>query len=206
MDPKAHLDEDVHQEVDITVDEIKTLPVNENDSDAPAGESQAEQEGAEEDEPQSSIENMIPLKKLKHGWFAISGFVSDKATEMYNSESVQHIKQTTTETIEKTTEAIKPAWEKTTGAVKPALERTAEAVKPAWDKTVEVATPIWEKTKATTMVIAEKTKENVTLATESVKPAVRNVSMSSFFVVVLYVSHRNTPTFDLLQLLCNTQN
>lgn len=123
----------------------------------------------EEDGPKSSLENIIPLANLKRGWFAVSGYVMEKATEAYNSESFQQIKQKTTEVIEKTTEAVKPA-----------LEKTGEVVIPAWEKTVEAATPIWEQTKATTYVAVEKTRENINIATENMKPVVQNVSILFF--------------------------
>jgi hypothetical protein len=118
--------------------------------------------------PDSSIENVIPLQKLKRGWMAVSGFMMSKASEVYNSESVQNIKQ-------KTSEVVAPALEKTAEVVKPAWEKTAEVVTPAWQKTVDVATPLWEQTKATTVVVLEKTRENVNIATERVKPTVKNV-------------------------------
>jgi hypothetical protein len=106
-----------------------------------------------EDAPQSSIENIIPLNKLKRGWFAVSGIfseaaqkVQESAIEAYNSESVQQIKR-----------------------------RTSEAITPAWEKTVEVAAPVWEQTKVTAHAALEKTKEGMTIAAEKVKPTLDTV-------------------------------
>ena len=130
----------------------------------------------DEEGPQSSLENIIPLANLKRGWFAVSGYVMEKANEAYNSESFQHIKQKTTEVVEKTSEVVKPALEKTAEVIKPAWEKTTEVVKPAWEKTVEVAAPIWEQTKATTYVAVEKTRENINIATENMKPVMQSVS------------------------------
>mmetsp|Transcript_19381 Transcript_19381/g.21009 ORF Transcript_19381/g.21009 Transcript_19381/m.21009 type:complete len:204 (+) Transcript_19381:67-678(+) len=107
-----------------------------------------------EEGPTSSIENIIPLEKLKRGWFAVSGIISDAAIKVhngavdaYNSESFQQIKR-----------------------------RTSETVTPAWEKTVEVATPVWEQTKVSAHVAYEKTKEGVSTAAEQVKPALQTVS------------------------------
>ncbi len=143
-------------------------------NDEPTNGTQGQQQ--DDEGPDSSIENVIPLEKLKRGWFAVSGFVMTKATEVYNSESVQNIKQ-------KTAEVVAPALEKTAEVVKPAWEKTSEVVTPAWQKTVDAATPLWEQTKATTVVVLEKTRENVNIATEKVKPTVKQVRLEDAFLV-----------------------
>lgn len=106
------------------------------------------------DGPTSSAENIIPLEKLKNGWFAMSGYmmataqkVKASAVETYNSESVTNFKQKTYEVVTKTSEAIAPAWE----------------------KTCEAAAPIWNSTCETATYAAEKTKENAVLASETVR-------------------------------------
>lgn len=108
--------------------------------------------------PTSSLANVVPLEKLKKGWFAVSGLVfetaqkvQEKAVEAYNSESFQNIKQ-----------------------------KTTEVVTPAWEKTCEVATPVWEQTKQGATVAFEKTKEGVQIATEKMKPTIETVSNVSF--------------------------
>lgn len=151
----------------------QTNPAHSNQSDGDMPSSVSDQPNQEDEGPDSSIENVIPLQKLKRGWFAVSGFVMNKASEVYNSEQVQHIKQ-------KTAEVVVPALEKTAEVVKPAWEKTTEVVTPAWQKTVDAATPLWEQTKATTSVVIEKTRENVNIATEKVKPTVKNVSTQMF--------------------------
>lgn len=119
----------------------------------------------QEDEsgPTNSFENVLPLDKLKKGWFTLSAMVMEtaavaqtKATEAYNSEQFQTMKQ-----------------------------RTTEVVVPAWERTVEVATPIWEKTKATASVALETTKEKVAVAAEQIRPTVETV------IVCLYSSSLN---------------
>lgn len=105
--------------------------------------------------PSSSMENIIPLEKLKKGWLTVSTFVAfaaqkvqDTAVDAYKSEQFQNIKQ-----------------------------KTSEVVTPAWEKTCEVATPIWENTKTTAHVAFEKTKENLVIATEKVKPTLETVNL-----------------------------
>jgi hypothetical protein len=104
--------------------------------------------------PTSSLANVVPLEKLRKGWFAVSGLVfetaqkvQEKAVEAYNSESFQNIKQ-----------------------------KTTEVVTPAWEKTCEVAAPVWEQTKQGAAVAFEKTKEGVHIATEKMKPTIETVS------------------------------
>ena len=106
-----------------------------------------------EEGPTSSLENIIPMDNLKKGWFALSGvfmqaaaYTQARATQAYNSEEVQAIRQ-----------------------------KTAEIVAPAWEKTCEVAAPIWEKTKETAAVALEKTKEGVSVASERMRPTIDTV-------------------------------
>eukprot|EP00596_Hydrurales_sp_CCMP1899_P007364 CAMPEP_0119042938 /NCGR_PEP_ID=MMETSP1177-20130426/16288_1 /TAXON_ID=2985 /ORGANISM="Ochromonas sp, Strain CCMP1899" /LENGTH=186 /DNA_ID=CAMNT_0007010061 /DNA_START=40 /DNA_END=600 /DNA_ORIENTATION=+ len=100
--------------------------------------------------PTSSVGNIIPLKKLKNGWFALSTYMSeqaciarDKAVELHNSETVQSMKK-------KTADTVGPVWEKA-GTIS----------KPYWDKTVEATTPY-----------VEKTTEQVGKVHENMKPTV----------------------------------
>lgn len=73
-----------------------------------------------EDKEQNPIENIIPMEKLKNGWFAISGFIQTqanaahaKAVEAYNSETAQAYRRKSAEYYEKTCEAAAPVWEST---------------------------------------------------------------------------------------------
>lgn len=145
------------------VDNQSTPIVEPNNEDEGSGKSFNTEESDEG--PTSSIENIIPLEKLKKGWFAMSGILSDaaikvhtSAVDAYNSESFQQLKR-----------------------------RTSEAVAPAWEKTVEVATPVWEQTKVSAHVAFEKTKEGMSTAAEQVKPALETVSLKNSKMFLVYV-------------------
>jgi hypothetical protein len=129
----------------------------------------------ESDKNENSFNNIIPLAKLRNGWFAVSSLITqtaakvqEKAVETYNSESVQNFKQ-------KTTEVIVPAWEK-----------TKEATVPIWNRTVEISTPVWEKTKASAYTAVTVTKENVALAAENLRPTVETVELLYLIFMILF--------------------
>ena len=95
----------------------------------------------------SSIKNIIPLDKLKNGWFNISTLViqnstkvQEKIIETYNSESVKSFKQNTME-------LVTPVW-----------ERTCETAAPVWERTCETAAPVWEQTKINASYVADNIK------------------------------------------------
>jgi len=120
-------------------------------------ESTPRSEDDDEDLPKSSAENIIPLQKLKNGWFAVSEFVSatankvkTSAVDAYNSEQVEAMKR-------RTSEVVAPAWEK-----------TCEVAAPIWESTLCGATYAVEKTKEGAVYAAEKTKENAVYAKEAV--------------------------------------
>jgi hypothetical protein len=134
--------------------------VSNNNEEGLTGGSMKSEGESEEEGPTSSIENIIPIDKLKKGWFAVSGLLSNAASkvqvsamEAYNSETAQQMRKKTSETIE-----------------------------PAWQKTVEVTTPIWEQTKQTAAVAFEKTKEGMNTAAEQMKPTLEKVSTYYFYL------------------------
>jgi hypothetical protein len=119
----------------------------------------------EDDGPQSSFDNIIPLDKIKHGWMVFGGLVAatastvqTKAVEAYNSESVQNVKRQTTEAVH---------------------------------MTVAAATPIWEHTKATAISAAEVTKENFHVAAEKAKPTIEKVTNIAQWLILFL--HLNGP-------------
>lgn len=98
----------------------------------------------EDDLLTSSFKNIIPLEKIKNGWFNISTLVKqnslkvqEKIIETYNSESVKSFKQ-----------------------------NTVEMVSPVWEKTCETAGPVWEQTKANASLVAENIKPTLDSVTE----------------------------------------
>ena len=116
-----------------------------------------------EEGPQSSMENIIPLEKLKRGFFAMSGIISDAAQKVqtsaidaYNSEQVRQIRQ-----------------------------KTSEVVTPAWEKTVEVTKPVWEQTKVTTHAAYEKAKVGMHNASEQMKPTLDTVCTCISLLMIL---------------------
>jgi len=160
----------------IPVDDVEpiattTVPVySENllsQENAATNEKNNNNEEEDEEGPTSSIENIIPLQKLKSGWFTISAAlrntaqkVSDTAVDAYHSESFQAVKN-------KTAEVVIPAWEK-----------TCEVAAPIWEQTKQTAEVYYEKTKETAGVAYEKTKENVVIAAENARPTLQRVSSS----------------------------
>jgi len=92
-----------------------------------------------DDGPFAPLKNVIPLDKLKNGWFTLSSYVlqgsarvQEKIIETYNSEQVQNFKQ-----------------------------KTVETVVPVWEKTCEAATPVWEQTKLNASIMAENIKPTI---------------------------------------------
>lgn len=127
---------------------------------------------ASEDQEQSPLENIIPLDKLRNGWFAISGFVSataekiqERAVETYNSEPVQNFRR-----------------------------KSAEVVAPAWEKTIEFSTPVWEKTRQGVTTAFETTKEQTSVAAERLRPTLEQVIDTSIISYKLY-SNSNYAVF-----------
>lgn len=142
-----------------SIDSAETQPISEEDNG-----------------PVSSIENIIPVEKLRKGWLAISDFLTEtaaearkKAEDAYNSEQFMSVRQ-------KTNEIVTPVVQRTNEIVQPAWQRTTEIVAPAWEKTKEAAAPIWEKTKSTAEIAYEKTKEGVNAAAEQLRPTVEHLS------------------------------
>jgi hypothetical protein len=152
-----------HEEPSIPYDQQTGL----NKEEGFTGDSAKSEGESEEEGPTSSVENIIPIDKLKKGWFAVSGLISNaaqkvqvSAMEAYNSDTVQQMRKKTSETIE-----------------------------PAWQKTVEVTTPIWEQTKQTASVAFEKTKEGMSSAAEQMKPTlekVRDLFLSPFSSIAFF--------------------
>ena len=88
---------------------------------------------SEDDPATNSYENLIPLNKLKNGWFTISSYftaavdvMKEKSIEAYNSETLSTMKRSSIENWEKTTEAMKPLLEQTKTAMNTAVEFTTE--------------------------------------------------------------------------------
>eukprot|EP00607_Mallomonas_marina_P009651 CAMPEP_0182420386 /NCGR_PEP_ID=MMETSP1167-20130531/5142_1 /TAXON_ID=2988 /ORGANISM="Mallomonas Sp, Strain CCMP3275" /LENGTH=233 /DNA_ID=CAMNT_0024596257 /DNA_START=70 /DNA_END=771 /DNA_ORIENTATION=- len=125
--------------------------------------------------PESSAENIIPMKKLKNGLFVALGVmaataerVKGKAIEINESEAVQNFKNKTQETATGYYEAAQPT-----------LDRARAVSVSTYDKAVEVATPVWEKTcEVGTLAlnkyveVAEAVAPVAEKAIENVKPVV----------------------------------
>eukprot|EP01039_Chlorochromonas_danica_P000850 gene853-925_t len=116
----------------------------------------------DEEGPQSSFENIIPIANLKHGFAVVSEIVEktaakvqETATEVYESENFQAARK-------KTSEIITPVWEQTKATAAVAAEKTRE-----------VAAPVWEQTKVTASVAAEKTQEGINIAAQRMRPAMQ---------------------------------
>jgi hypothetical protein len=100
-------------------------------------------EDVENDSPQSPLDNIVPMAKLRNGWFTIKNFVMksssaviEKVVEVNNSDEVQAFKQ-------KTSETASMAWETTKGTA----QQAAETIQPAVEK-VRNGRPCYQYTKS----------------------------------------------------------
>lgn len=86
----------------------------------------------DENSSSSSIDNIIPVEKIKNGFFAISTFVVaagnkllDKVVEINNSDEVQSFKTRASESSAKVWESTKDTAAKVGAAVEPTIEKVA---------------------------------------------------------------------------------
>lgn len=127
-------EENLHSQ-DPEVLEQTNLPSEENESDTQAPEP-------------NSMDNIIPVEKLKNGWFTIKNFVMkssamvvDKVVEVNNSEEVQNFKVKAGETATKAWETTKETAVVAADSLQPAMEKvaaiTAEGANALYQKSTE---------------------------------------------------------------------
>ena len=147
----------------------------------------------QEESPQSYLENIVPLNKLRNGlsffgqWaMATAATVQSKAAEINNSEKMGEYKR-------QLSESTVAAWNKTcevskqaSDAAQPYLTHAAAATQTAIEKVGETAAkvaeqagPVMEETKKHIFVAVEKTKEATISASEKMKPALDSVSAAT---------------------------
>lgn len=139
-------------------------------------------EATDDAEILTSAGNVIPMGKLKNGFFNAIGLVAstavtvkDKAVEFSNSERAQSFKAKTIETTEKVIVKAKDAY----SAAAPAIERARVAAVPYWEKTVEVTQKAAENIKPTAEKAYEKTMEVTQIAVENMKPVAEKVAIGA---------------------------
>ena len=94
--------------------------------------------------PKTIFTNVVPVDKLKNGWNVMStmfgkglAFTKEKATDVYNSDTVQSIKERTSEAAVRTSEAAVASYEYGKERAGPVLEVTKEKARGAWASTKE---------------------------------------------------------------------
>jgi hypothetical protein len=99
--------------------------------------------------PRSSLENILPMDKIKRGWTTWTVFARSKMDEL--QEKVEEIKKS-------------EQFQELRGKAEVTLKQAQEAVQPYVDKTVEVTAPYIEKAKENTAIALEKARPHVEVA------------------------------------------
>lgn len=94
--------------------------------------------------PKTVFTNVVPVEKLKNGWNVMTtmfgkglAFTKEKATDVYNSETVQTIKERTSEAATRTSVAAAASYEYGKERAGPVIEVTKEKARGAWESTKE---------------------------------------------------------------------
>ena len=131
--------------------------------------------------PKTIFTNVVPVEKLKNGWNVMTtmfgrglAFTKEKATDVYNSETVQSIKERTSEAATRTSEAAVASYEYGKERAGPVIEVTKEKARGAW----ESAGPVIEVTKEKARGAWESTKEGVSAAKAKAAPMVKDFRTS----------------------------
>jgi len=132
--------------------------------------------------PTTSAQNVIPMAKLKNGFFSALGFaaatvekVKEKAVEINNSEQVQNLKQKTYETAAGYYAAAGPTLERARAASIPIYDKAVEVADPVWKKTCEVTTNTVQNVRPAAEKAYEVTTVTVQKCVETVQPAAEKV-------------------------------
>jgi len=99
--------------------------------------------------PRSSLENILPMDKIKRGWTTWTVVARSKMDEL--QEKVEEIKKS-------------EQFQELRGKAEVTLKQAQEAVQPYVDKTVEVTAPYIEKAKENTAIALEKARPHVEVA------------------------------------------
>lgn len=115
-----------------------------------------QQQDDDDDEklPKSSIENILPMKKIVHGVSVLNNWVKIGAKK--TQEKVEEINQT--ETVQNIKATSSAAWKKTVETTAPLVDKTVEVASPAWHKTGEISSNLIDKTVKFSSKVAEDLK------------------------------------------------
>ena len=118
--------------------------------------------------------NMVPVDKLKNGWTVMSNmfgkglaFTKEKATDVYNSETVQSIKERTSEAAVRTSEAAISSYEYGKERAVPVIQVTQEKARGAWESTKEGLSAANKKAKP---IVAEIRHRSATMMGMPIRP------------------------------------